>query len=104
MSSICVAELAIGHDVDLPGPAELVEVVDVVRAEVDCSVLNTSLIDTPTARHLVRSMSRYSQGVLARELVNRPSRPGVALPSATISSVTFAMSPGRGCRGPRRSS
>ena len=38
--------------------------------------------------HLVRSMSRYSQGVLARELLNRPCRPGVSLPSATIVSLT----------------
>ena len=57
---------AVGHDVDLPGTAELVEVVDVVRAQVDLQRVEDVAIDTPSARHLVRSMSRYSQGVSAR--------------------------------------
>ena len=35
MSRHLVAEARVGLDVDLPGPAELVEVVDVVRAQVD---------------------------------------------------------------------
>ena len=35
MSPTCVAELLVGLDVDLPGPAELVEIVDVVGAQVD---------------------------------------------------------------------
>ena len=29
--------------------------------------------------HLVRSMSRYSQGVFTRELLNRPCSPGVSI-------------------------
>ena len=35
MSLGVAAELLVGLDVHLPGPAELVEVVDVVRAQVD---------------------------------------------------------------------
>ena len=35
MSATWLAEVRVGLDVHLPGPAELVEVVDVVRAEVD---------------------------------------------------------------------
>src|SRR3954454_17312590 len=47
----------------------------------------------PRARHLVRSMSRYSQGVLAREPLNRPCRPGVRLLRLTTCSVTRCSSP-----------
>ena len=35
MSCGVAAELLVGLDVDLPGPAELVEVVDIIRAQVD---------------------------------------------------------------------
>ena len=42
-----------------------------------CNVLNTSVIETPMVLAAVRSMSRYSQGVLARKLVNKSRIPGV---------------------------
>ena len=50
-------------------------------------MLKSSLIGTPSATHLVRSMSKYNQGVLARELLKSPCKPGVLLPRSTIRSL-----------------
>ena len=79
-SSTCLRNCGVGLHVDLPGAAEAVEVVDVERAEVDLQ-----RVEDLAHRHAhaswpwSRSMSRYSQGVLARKLVNRPCRPGVVV-------------------------
>jgi hypothetical protein len=51
-------------------------------------VLKTSPIDTPIIFARSRSMSRKSQGVLARKLEKSPWRPAVSVASATTVSVT----------------
>jgi hypothetical protein len=52
-------------------------------------VVKTSPIETRMAFAWVRSMSRYSQGVSARKLVNRSCSPSVRPPAATTSSATY---------------
>ena len=53
-----LAEIGVGLDVDLPGAAEAVEVVDVERAEVDLQVLNTSLAEHAHGAQLGRGRCR----------------------------------------------
>ena len=75
------AEPGVGLDVDLPGAAKIVEVVDVVRAQVDLQG-----VEHVAQRHAQRPcLDRGRCPGAARacwpaELVNRPCRPGVSLP------------------------
>ena len=79
----------IGLDVDLPGAAELVEVVDVVRAEVDLQRVE-DVADRHAQRHALGAVDvevepgRVGPGAVEQVLAS----PASSLPRATIWSLT----------------
>ena len=89
MSSDLVAEALIGLDVDLPGAAELVEVVDVERAQVDLQRVE-DVADLHAHRHALGAVDvevqpgRVRPGAVEQALQARR----VSLPRSTIWSLT----------------
>ena len=81
------AEGGVGLDVHLPGAAELVEVVDVQPAQVDLQrVEDFAQRHVPCVLHLVRSMSTYNCGVLAREDAQQAGQAPTSVPCCRVAT------------------